>query len=192
MRISQLSKDKVREHASLEFNLKKLVFLFRLTVSLILVLFLYNNFGNINAEVIQDGLKSPLNIAAALCLLLQYFLVTLRWRSYLVAFGVIRNFSFDLKLVYLGSFLNQTLPFSVAGDAARAFFKDSKQTKIHILAMSVLLDKATALLTMIIIAFATIAVTAGPYEEFFNIPTSIGFLLICSPYLGLFLIYNFL
>lgn len=93
----------------------------KFTISALLFGFLLGkiDFEKVLAQVVN---ASPLFIfAATLVLIFQLVLNTFRWGVVLQALNGSLGFLRTFKIVYIGTFFNQTLPSSVGGDAVRVY-----------------------------------------------------------------------
>ncbi|MBL6927924.1 MAG: flippase-like domain-containing protein, partial [Rhodospirillales bacterium] len=60
-------------------------------------------------------------VPVVLAFVVQFVICTFRWRTVLHTIGAPLAFVPGLRLFYIGSFFNQTLPASVGGDAVRTY-----------------------------------------------------------------------
>ena len=90
---------------------------------------------------------------------------TARWWLVLQSLNVELPLGTTLRLLLIGLFFNQTLPSSIGGDATRVFYLWRTGVSVQTATNSVLLDRITGLITLIIV---TTAVTPQLVEKLDN------------------------
>lgn len=117
---------------------------------------------------------SPAYVVAGLCLVqVQIVLSALRWRFTAVRLGQTLNARDAVRDYYLSSFLNQTLPGGVAGDAIRALkHRGQEKNAWKVPVLAVFLERAAG--QGVFLLLAGVGVIAWPLVGAGNLPPSIS------------------
>lgn len=89
-------------------------------------------------------------LLAGVVLLFQVVLITFRWQSVLRAMDVSLGFVRTFKIVYMGTFFNQTLPSSVGGDAVRMYKAYKAGLSVPVSVNGVVLERLAAVLGLLL------------------------------------------
>ncbi len=90
---------------------------------------------------------------------------TARWWLVLRSLGVALPLASTLRLLLIGLFFNQTLPSSIGGDATRVFYLWRTGVSVQTATNSVLLDRITGLITLIILTTAVTPHLVGKLDN---------------------------
>lgn len=140
---------------------KKLKYWLPIAVSMLILIVVFNQIGNINFSNLYSHVEKQFIFLAILAALFQLLVATFRWRVILDKFGLVRRFSYDLKLIMFASLGNQTLPTAIAGDAFRAFIKNDDGRSRVPNAITVLFDKMIAGVTLLILFIFILLMNTG-------------------------------
>jgi len=123
-----------------------------------LLLYLALDFVNFGTVATRLSRIAPGWIALVLLLLVvQLFLVTVRWQQLVAQCGALLPFGLLLRFNFIGLFFNQTLPSSVGGDAMRIWLT-AKATNWRTGTYSVFLDRVVG-----VVALAGLVVVCLPW-----------------------------
>ena len=92
-----------------------------------------------------------LALSAIFVLIFQIVLNTFRWRAVLHALDVSLGFTRTFRIVYIGTFFNQTLPSAVGGDAVRMFMAYKAGLPLSTSVNSVMLERLATVLGLILL-----------------------------------------
>lgn len=123
---------------------------------------------SVDLGVVVSALRDiPPAVAVEVLLLLslQPLLLAWRWQQIITMLGAPMPFREALRLTFVGLFFNQVLPTSIGGDALR--FWGARRSGIDTMnaAGSVLIDRATGLLTVAILVAAALVVAGGSFDD---------------------------
>jgi uncharacterized protein (TIRG00374 family) len=105
---------------------------------------------NLEKALTQLAEAAPLlMLTGTLVLLVQMVLNTLRWQSVLRALGASLEFMCTFKIVYIGTFFNQTLPSSVGGDAVRIYRAYKSGLSLSTAVNGVMLERLATVLALL-------------------------------------------
>ena len=86
----------------------------------------------------------------------QLLLTGVRWYFVEQMLGACIQFSFSIRLILIGQFFNQVLPSSVGGDGIRAWLLSRENISIRRALVSVLCDRAAALVVLTVVVACTL------------------------------------
>lgn len=128
---------------------------FSVTISLIGIAAAYVDFEKFIQYV--EKLSYGSFLLATLSLVVQIFVLGLRWQKILIPFhGHNLSYFHSLRIVFIGFFFNQTLPSSVGGDAMRAWEAYKCGLPPRTAVNSVLLERFSGLFTLVLIMAAAL------------------------------------
>jgi glycosyltransferase 2 family protein len=108
---------------------------------------------------VEDGQWQWFALAAA-SLLAALVVGAVRWHVFLEAAGIARGLSHTVRVYAIGAFANSFLPTAFGGDALRVWLAGSPGTRARA-AVTVVVDRATMLASVIAFAWISLAVGAG-------------------------------
>jgi uncharacterized membrane protein YbhN (UPF0104 family) len=124
----------------------------KLSISVLLVWLVARNIA-VDSLLDRLGLLGWLPIGAvAAASLAQIPLTALRWNAILAALGAGPRYLDSLRVTAIGLFFNATLPAVIGGDAVRVFYTRALGVGLRTAIHSVLLDRLSALVALILIA----------------------------------------
>ena len=130
-------------------------FIFKLTVSAVLIGFLATNFDfGKSAEKLLGADGAGIGFAI---LVLGFLLVnnTARWRVVMLAIQAVLDVRTTFRLLYIGVFFNQTLPSSVGGDAFRMYLGRKEGLPLAAAINGVMLERVATLTGLIFLVVVT-------------------------------------
>ena len=130
-------------------------FIFKLTVSAVLIGFLATNFDfGKSAEKLLGADGAGIGFAI---LVLGFLLVnnTARWRVVMLAIQAVLDVRTTFRLLYIGVFFNQTLPSSVGGDAFRMYLGRKEGLPLTAAINGVMLERVATLTGLIFLVVVT-------------------------------------
>ena len=86
----------------------------------------------------------------------QFIIGTFRWRAALDAIGASLPFWAGLRLFYIGSFFNQTLPASVGGDAVRTYLAYRHSVSLRGALNGVMLERVATVFGLVLLVAAVL------------------------------------
>lgn len=92
-------------------------------------------------------------------------LITQRWRTIIGRLGAAQRPGFALRLTFIGQFFSQGLPTSFGGDAVRVWILYRRGTGLGTATRSVLLDRMTALVALLLMVGASLPLLAAFTED---------------------------
>lgn len=103
-------------------------------------------------------IHSPWVVIGFFILMLQLIITGIRWHitSEAIGAGISRHLA--IKLTLIGQFFNQVLPSSFGGDAVRAVLLSREGISVRSALISILCDRITALIMLVVIALITLPV----------------------------------
>jgi len=102
---------------------------------------------------------------ALVTILAMIWLITQRWRTIIRRLGAAQRHGFALRLTFIGQFFSQGLPTSFGGDAVRVWILYRRGTGLGIATRSVLLDRMTALVALLLMVGASLPLLTGFTED---------------------------
>lgn len=104
-------------------------------------------------------------VAALAVILVMIGLITQRWRLISAGLGAPQPGGFALRLSFIGQFFSQGLPTSFGGDAMRVWILYRRGNGLGTATQSVLLDRMTALVALLLMVGATLPLVAGVTDD---------------------------
>ena len=126
----------------------------KLGISLTLLAWLFSRF-DLDLATLTPTSAAPL-AAGLVATLAQPFSAAFRWQMILQLYGQRLRFREVLRIVFIAAFMNQFLPASVGGDAVRVYMLHRRGAGLSPAIASTLLDRATAMLGLVLIVVVTI------------------------------------
>jgi len=126
----------------------------KITVSAALIWWL---FGRIDVDTAMQHLTSAAPELIALSLLVLVVQITLgglRWGAVLTAIQAPLDFATAIRLFYIGTFFNQTLPSSVGGDAVRMYMAHREGLRPRHAIAGVMLERLVTVIALVILVMA--------------------------------------
>lgn len=99
--------------------------------------------------------------AAAAAMLGSFFVGAFRWHLYLDAATVGTSLSSTIRAYLIGVFTTNFLPSQLGGDATRTWVASRPGTRLRV-ATTVVVDRATALVCLIVVGWIAVAANPGP------------------------------
>lgn len=148
---------------------RRLILAIKVTISVLLVWLLLDR---IEVEPVVERLgrlsAGPI-LLAALLLFIQVMLAGQRWRSVLATLDAMFAYWPLMRIYFIGTFFNQTLPSTIGGDAFRVWLSSRLGLAVGKAVSGVLLDRLSGLLVILIVIVVTLpalfSVVANPVAE---------------------------
>jgi glycosyltransferase 2 family protein len=125
-----------------------------LSVALIVWVFKAKDIDFAAAAMRVTDMSPLLAIPAALAVLFQYGICSVRWRAVLAAVGAPLAFWPGLRFMYIGAFFHQTLPASVGGDAVRTYLAYRHGVSLRGAINGIMLERVVTLAALILLVAA--------------------------------------
>ena len=132
-----------------------LFFGIKLAVSILLIGFLATklDFAKSSEKLLSYEFKGV--VLAALVLGVSIFNNVVRWRTVMMAINSTLSFWTTFRLLYIGTFFNQTLPSSVGGDAFRMYLGRKEGLSLTGAVNCVMLERVATLFGLILLVLIT-------------------------------------
>jgi hypothetical protein len=128
--------------------------LFKISIAAGLIYWLINS-GKLDFNLIKDLIRSPFPVFLAMTLsLLNFWLISLRWREILKARSAIHIPASGLfRVTWIGQFFSSVLPGSVSGDLVKMLYVQNynKELSKKFLLVSILVDRVIGLCGLILL-----------------------------------------
>jgi len=98
--------------------------------------------------------------AAVVVLFASFVLAAIRWHIFLRAADIDVAPTMTLRAYLIGTFSNNFLPSQVGGDVTRTFLVGGRETRVRV-AATVVIDRATAIGCLVLVAWLAVAFDAG-------------------------------
>lgn len=123
----------------------------KFALSAVLIAFLFDSVDIKKALTQLADTVPQLVLMAILVLVFQMILNTFRWQAVLHALNASLGYMRAFRIVYMGTFFNQTLPSSVGGDAVRVFKAYKAGLPLSTSVNSVMLERLATVLGLILL-----------------------------------------
>jgi uncharacterized protein (TIRG00374 family) len=139
--------------------------LFKATVSFSLLATLWIGFGGASVVPSLEHLPWSQTVAAVLLLAAQAPVLALRWLRIVQVLGGRTGFGFLVRVTWQGLFFNQAMPASIGGDVIRSWESYRGGLGLRTAINSVLLDRMTGLLTLVLMVACALPYLWGRLED---------------------------
>jgi uncharacterized protein (TIRG00374 family) len=136
-------------------NRKFLFLILKFITSAVLLWLIISNFELGSAVDRLRDIKYSYVLAASFVFMVLLVNNTVRWRLVLSAIHVDLPFSIAIKILYIATFFNQTLPSSIGGDAFKIFLGRKAGINLKSAINGVMLERVIALLGLILLVIIT-------------------------------------
>ncbi len=137
-------------------NQKKLVTAAKLLITLLPIYLILKNIDLDITFGLITNIGLPYLFSAMVVLLIQIFVMTIRWEIVLDSLGIEISFKNVISIFWIGLFFNQILPTSVGGDAVRGLYLYQRGYSFAKASQGVIFDRIIGLISLVAIVIITL------------------------------------